>query len=73
MRTLYRKGVVLSGYTGLLETNRSDAFDALFDALRSGKLRVPIDCILPLAEAGRAHERILAKNVRGKILLDVNA
>lgn len=73
MRTLYRKGVVLSGYTGLLETNRSDAFDALFDAVRSGKLRVPIDCILPLAEAGRAHDRILSKDVRGKILLEVNA
>ena len=72
MRVLYRKGITLCGYTGLLETNRTDAFDALFDALRSGKLRVPIDAVLPLNEAGAAHARILAKGVRGKILLNVN-
>ena len=71
MRTLYRKGISLSGYTGLLETSRDDAFAALFDAVRSGKLTVPIDAVLPLAEAGAAHARILAKGVRGKILLDV--
>lgn len=73
MRTLYRKGVTLSGYSGLRETDRSDAFDALFDAVRSGKMRVPVDAVLPLAEANAAHARILAKSVRGKLLLDVNA
>lgn len=73
MRTLYRKGITLSGYSGLRETDRSDAFDALFDAVRSGKVRVPVDAVLPLAEASAAHGRILAKGVRGKLLLDVNA
>jgi NADPH:quinone reductase len=73
MRTLYRKGITLSGYTGFLEVSRDDAFEALFDALRSGQLRVPIDAVLPLAEAGAAHARILAKGVRGKLLLDVQA
>ena len=71
MRTLYRKGVVLSGYTGLQETSRDDAFAALFDALRSGHLRVPVDAVLPLAEAGAAHAKVLDKGVQGKILLDV--
>lgn len=73
MRALYRKGITLCGYTGFLETSRTDAFAALFDAIRSGKLRVPIDAVLPLTEAGTAHERILAKGVRGKLLLDVRA
>ena len=73
MRTLYRKGITLSGYSGLRETDRSDAFAALFDAVRSGKLRVPVDAVLPLADANAAHARILAKGVRGKLLLDVNA
>jgi NADPH:quinone reductase len=71
MRTLYRKGVTLTGYTGLRETSRADAFAALFDAITSGHLRIVIDEILPLAKAGEAHTRILDRKVVGKILLDV--
>lgn len=71
MRTLYRKGVVLTGYTGLRETSKDDAFTALFDAVRSGHLRIPIDSVLPLADAGLAHQRILDRKVVGKMLLNV--
>lgn len=71
MRTLYRKGIVLTGYTGLRELSKDDAFEALFDAVRSGHLRSPIDSVLPLAEAGRAHARILDRTVVGKMLLNV--
>jgi NADPH:quinone reductase len=73
MRTLYRKGVTLTGYTGLRETSRADAFTALFEAVASGHLRSVIDDVLPLAKAGEAHTRILDRKVIGKILLDVRA
>lgn len=73
MRTLYRKGVTLTGYTGLRETSRADAFDALFDAIASGHLRIVVDDVLPLNQAGEAHVRILSHTVIGKILLDVRA
>ena len=71
MRTLYRKGITLTGYTGLRETSKDDAFDALFDAIRSGHLRTVIDSVLPLDEAAHAHARILDRKVVGKMLLNV--
>ncbi len=71
MRTLYRKGITLTGYTGLREASKADAFAALFEAIRSGHLRIVIDEVLPLAKAGEAHARILDRKVIGKILLDV--
>ncbi len=73
MRTLYRKGITLTGYTGLRETSRAEAFDALFEAIASGHLRIIVDSVMPLGRAGEAHARILGRNVIGKILLDVRA
>ena len=73
MRTLYRKGITLTGYTGLRETSKSEAFDALFEAIATGHLRIPVDEILPLADASAGHDRILDRKVIGKILLDVRA
>jgi NADPH2:quinone reductase len=72
MRAFYRKGTRLLGYGGLLLTadQRAAAFAALFADVAAGRLHVPIDAVLPLAGAGEAHRRILAREVEGKILLD---
>ncbi len=72
MRTFYRKGTRLLGYGGLLLTppQRDRAFAALFGLVADGQLHIAIDGILPLADAGEAHRRILAKDVSGKLLLD---
>ena len=34
-----------------------------------GRIRVPIDEVLPLEQAAQAHQRILDRRVRGKLLL----
>jgi NADPH:quinone reductase len=73
MRTLYRKGVSMIGYTGLRETDTEGAFAALFAGLANASLTVGIDAVLPLASAGDAHRRILDRSVVGKLLLDVRA
>lgn len=73
MRTLYRKGVTMIGYTGLREVDTAAAFAALFAGLSNGSLTVDIDAILPLSSAAGAHRRILDRSVTGKLLLDVRA
>jgi NADPH:quinone reductase len=75
MRNLYRNGITLMGYTGLLLTaeERAVALQDLFADLAAGNIQVAIDEVLPLAQAGEAHRRILAKQVVGKLVLDVNA
>ena len=40
-------------------------------ALESGAVRAIVDCVLPLAEAGRAHERVAANENFGKVVLEV--
>ncbi|MEW2550806.1 NADP-dependent oxidoreductase [Streptomyces zhihengii] len=39
--------------------------------VESGRLRVHVDAVLPLAEAGRAHELLAGGTVRGKVVLAV--
>jgi NADPH:quinone reductase len=75
MRAFYRKGTKLLGYGGLLLTpaQRDVAFAELFAHIRAGQLHVPIDAVLPLADAQEAHRRILHKEVVGKLLLDPTA
>lgn len=71
MQTLYRKGIALLGYAGLLlgaEERRAGLEQALA-ALRAGDLKVAIDDVLPLEEVNEAFERIARRRVRGKLLL----
>lgn len=73
-RGFYRKGLTLAGYTGLLETpaEQSQILGSLLAQVRAGTLRVPAE-VLPLAQAGEAHRRILERQVEGKLILDTNA
>ena len=72
MRGLYRKGIVVKGYTGLRETaaEQTEVLKHLLAEITAGRLHVPIDAILPLGSAADAHARILAKKVEGKLVLD---
>lgn len=68
LRTFYRKGITLvSGSTP--PTQQRAATEAALAELAAGRLRVAIDDVLPLESAADAHRRIIAKEVRGKLLL----
>ena len=71
LRTLYRKSVQLLTYSGTIEPEERirAAMTGALDALAGGRMRVPIDEVLPLDKAAEAHHRIRERWVRGKLLL----
>ena len=75
LRRLYRKGVNLLGYAGLVDTaeEQRTALDTLLSMMAAGTLRVPVGDLLPLSDAAVAHARILDRGVEGKIVLDCRA
>ncbi len=75
LRTMYRKGVTILGYTGLIGSaaEERDVIDELLSQVAAGQLRVPIGAVLSLAQAGEAHRRIVDREVEGKIVLDCRA
>lgn len=72
MRTLYRKGVVVAGYSGLISGpgEEAEVFAGLLAQVSAGSLSVPVE-VLALGEAASAHQRILERKVTGKLILDV--
>jgi NADPH:quinone reductase len=70
LRGLYRKGIDLKGYSGLIDTPADSAavLTKLLDQLAAGQLRVPVE-IVPLSSAANAHQRILDRQVEGKLIL----
>jgi NADPH2:quinone reductase len=72
LQALYRKGLRLLGYGGLIE-NAESARAGIVNALRAlaeGRLEVPVDAVLGLEEANEAFERLVERRVRGKLVLD---
>jgi NADPH:quinone reductase len=69
--SLYRKGLTVYGYGGFNEPpdRLAEGTEKVVAELMAGRLRVPIDEVLPLAQAAEAHRRLLDRAVRGKILL----
>ena len=72
LRRLYRKGVTLLGYSGLVDTpeEQRESLDTMLAMMATGALHVPVGEVLPLSAAADAHARILARGVEGKIVLD---
>jgi len=72
LRRLYRKGVTVLGYAGLIDTPEEQraALDKLLTMVSTGSLKIPIGEVLPLRDAAEAHARILGRGVEGKIVLD---
>lgn len=72
MRTLYRKGLTVSGYTGLIEPPAQQAvvMNGLLTMVADGSIRIAVEEI-GLDEAAEAHRRILERQVVGKLVIDV--
>lgn len=75
LRRLYRKGVSLLGYAGLVDTPEEQrvALATLLSMMAKGLLRIPVGEVLPLSAAAEAHARILGRGVEGKLVLDCQA
>lgn len=71
LRSLYRKGISVLGYAGLLASDEvigAATRDAL-EALAAGKLTMPIGKTMPLTQVNEAFDLIRRREVRGKIVL----
>lgn len=75
LRSLYRKGLTVLGYGGLIEPDEvlAKALEAALQALADGRFEVPVDAVLPLAEVNGALSRLASRGARGKLVLDVSS
>jgi NADPH:quinone reductase len=75
LQTLYRKGISLLGYAGLILTRdqRRAGLEAALAALARGELRVGIDEVLPLEQVNEALRRLVDREVHGNLLLALTA
>ncbi len=71
LQTLYRKMASLLGYGGMQlgREERRSGLEAALEALRDGRLRVPVDEVLALERVNEAFERLVARQVKGKLVL----
>jgi NADPH2:quinone reductase len=73
LRTLYRKGLHILGYGGLMlsdEQRRAGLHDAL-TALADGRMRVPIGRTIPLEQVNDAFRLLGDRALTGKVVLDL--
>lgn len=73
LQSLYRKGLTVLGYGGLTEPADAihEAMRHALEAVRDGRLEVPVDAVVPLAEVNDALGRLAHKDVQGKLLLSL--
>lgn len=73
---LYQRSTSLSGFEFLHARPGSPAWrrgiKAILTRLKEGSLRMPIEAVIPLREAARAHRLLESRQVSGKLLLDVS-
>jgi NADPH2:quinone reductase len=74
LRRLYRKRISLLGYggTALTREERWDGTQRALQALARGELKLPIEDELALEQVNEAFERLAARSVCGKLLLDLD-
>jgi NADPH:quinone reductase len=74
LRSLYRKGLTVLGYGGLIEPDQvlAKALKEALQALADDRLEVPVEGVLPLAEVNDALSRLASRGARGKLVLDVS-
>jgi NADPH:quinone reductase len=74
---LYERSTSLAGFEFLHAHPGSPAWRrgirAILARLAEGSLHMPIEAIMPLREAARAHRLLESRKVSGKLLLDVSA
>lgn len=73
---LYQRSTSLAGFEFLHAKPGSPGWrrgiKAIVASLADGTLRMPIEAIFPLAEAGNAHKLLESRQVSGKLLLDMS-
>ncbi|QIG49059.1 zinc-binding dehydrogenase [Nordella sp. HKS 07] len=73
---LYQRSTSMAGFEFLHARPGSAVWRrgirAITEGLVMGKLTLPIEAILPLPEAGKAHELLASRTVSGKLLLEVS-
>jgi NADPH2:quinone reductase len=74
VRTFYRKGLSMLGYSGFVQSPAENqaTINTVLAALADGTLHVPVE-IVPLRDAANVHHRILAREVEGKLVVDLRA
>jgi NADPH2:quinone reductase len=74
LRQLYRKRISLLGYggTALTREERREGTQRALEALARGELKLPIHDRLALEQVNEAFERLAARTVRGKLLLELD-
>jgi NADPH:quinone reductase-like Zn-dependent oxidoreductase len=75
MQMLYRKGLTVFGYGGLIEPpeRMEQGKAAALAALADGRIRVVIAERLPLSRVNDAFAALVDRSVTGKIVLDLGA
>jgi NADPH:quinone reductase len=75
MQVLYRKGLTVYGYGGLIEPEERMALgkSAALAALADGRLRVAVAEVLPLSRVNESFAALVDRAVTGKIVLDLRA
>ena len=63
-----RSGIKIVAYDGI---SGAREFERLNSAVDAAKLRVPIAAVFPLTQAAKAHQRVEAGHVLGKIVLSI--
>lgn len=73
LQVLYRKGLTVYGYGGLIESNEAQAgaIRAALDALAAGRFEIVVDRKVPLADVGEAFGLLRDRSVLGKVVLDL--
>jgi NADPH2:quinone reductase len=71
LRSLYRKGLSVLGYGGLIEPPDAirRGIQGALEAVRAGKMVVEIDAVLPLEQVNEAFHRLEQRKVSGKVVL----
>jgi NADPH2:quinone reductase len=74
LQSLYRKGLRVLGYAGLLESDdvMAESIGGALQALAGGRLSVEIDSVMPLDAVNDAFERLTDRSVRGNMVLDLS-
>ena len=74
LQALYRKGLTIYGYGGLLDSDETRAHHAreALEAAWEGRLEVVIDRIMTLDQVNEAFELLAERKVKGKLVLDLH-
>lgn len=73
LQALYRKGLTVLGYGGLIEPDEvlAQGIAAALRAVEQGRLQVTVDEVLPLDAVNDAFDQLAERRVQGKLVLDL--